>query len=170
MRTEVTYRERWPYSTNSLLPRIIGEAFSLPGVIGWSCACAWLAASSPNVTPPTNAAPPLRSSLRLVRSEPISPSFEKWHGDGIKSSLARGYAALPNPASAHEQRLAVFAAPTCFAVFLPGGAPEQGPTALVVMVRRERLWWQVAGSSPASEQAAAKARRTRETVDDPRRV
>src|SRR5262249_35694466 len=77
MRTEVTYLERWPYSTNSLLPRIIGEAFWLPGVIGWSCACAWLDANSPNVTPPANAAPPLRSSLRLVRFEPISPSFER---------------------------------------------------------------------------------------------
>src|SRR5262245_41137726 len=76
MRTEVTYLERWPYSTNSLLPRIIGEAFWLLGVTGWSCARAWLAASSPNVTPPANAAPPLRRSLRLVRSEPISPSFE----------------------------------------------------------------------------------------------
>src|SRR5262252_9511783 len=77
MRTEVTYRERWPYSTNSLLPRVIGEAFWLPGVIGWSCACAWLDANSPNVTPPANAAPPLRSSLRLVRFKPISPSFER---------------------------------------------------------------------------------------------
>src|SRR5262245_38298468 len=76
MRTEVPYLERWPYSTNSLLPRIIGEALWLPVVIGWSCASAWLAANSPNVTPPANAAPPLRSSLRLVRSEPISASFQ----------------------------------------------------------------------------------------------
>ena len=33
-RTEVTYLERWPYSTNSLLPWIIGYAFSGPGVGG----------------------------------------------------------------------------------------------------------------------------------------
>jgi tripartite-type tricarboxylate transporter receptor subunit TctC len=31
---------------------------------------------------------------------------------------------LPNPASAHEQGLAVFEAPTWFAVFLPRGASE----------------------------------------------
>ena len=34
------------------------------------------------------------------------------------------YAALPNLASAHEQGLAVFGAPTWFAVFLPRGASE----------------------------------------------
>ena len=76
MRTEVTYLERWPYSTNSLLPRIIGEAFWLPGVGGWSCACAWRDAMSPNVNPPANAAPLLRSSLRLARFEPIGSSFQ----------------------------------------------------------------------------------------------
>src|SRR5258705_9887176 len=93
MRTEVTYLERWPYSTNSLLPRIIGEAFWLPGVIGWSCARAWLAANSPNVTPPANAAPPLRSSLRLVRFESISPSFER--NDTTTKSRARGREHMP---------------------------------------------------------------------------
>jgi len=34
------------------------------------------------------------------------------------------YAALPNLASAHEQGLADFEAPTWFAVFLPRGASE----------------------------------------------
>src|SRR5215472_19334466 len=53
---------------------IIGEPFSLPGVIAWSCVCAWT--GTPKVNPPANVAPPLRSSLRLVRFEPIGPSFE----------------------------------------------------------------------------------------------
>jgi hypothetical protein len=35
------------------------------------------------------------------------------------------YAALPNLASAHEQGLADFEAPTRFAVFLPRGASER---------------------------------------------
>src|SRR3954451_21527667 len=66
-RTEVTYLERWPYSTSSLLPWIIGEAFSGPGVGGWS-ACPWASAlpDVPNVIPPANAA--LRRPLRLVLS------------------------------------------------------------------------------------------------------
>src|SRR3954469_15332065 len=74
-RTEVTYLERWPYSTNSLLPWIIGEAFSGPGVGGWS-ACPWASAlpDVPNVTPPANAA--FRTSLRLVRFGSIVFPFE----------------------------------------------------------------------------------------------
>jgi hypothetical protein len=37
----------------------------------------------------------------------------------ITSAWTRAYAALPNLASAHEQGLADFEAPTWFAVFLP---------------------------------------------------
>jgi len=44
--------------------------------------------------------------------------------DGITSPLTGVYAALPNLASAHEQGLADFEAPTWFAVFLPRGASE----------------------------------------------
>ena len=78
MRTEVTYLERWPYSVNSLLPWTIGYWFSGPGVTGWcSCAWAWRAAMSPSVNPPANAAPLLRSSLRLVLFEFISLSLER---------------------------------------------------------------------------------------------
>ena len=42
----------------------------------------------------------------------------------ITSAWTRAYAALPNLASAHEQGLADFEAPTWFAVFLPRGGSE----------------------------------------------
>jgi tripartite-type tricarboxylate transporter receptor subunit TctC len=42
----------------------------------------------------------------------------------ITSARTKAYAALPNLASAHEQGLADFEAPTWFAVFLPRGASE----------------------------------------------
>ena len=75
------------------------------------------------MSPPANTAPPFRSSLRLVRFEPISLSFEKCHYDVIAFPWTKVYAALPNLASA-EQGLADFEAPTWFAVFLPRGASE----------------------------------------------
>ena len=49
--------------------------------------------TAPNVTPPANAAPPLRSSLRLVRFESISPSFER--NDTTTKSRARGREHMP---------------------------------------------------------------------------
>jgi hypothetical protein len=114
-----------------LLPKIIGEAFWLLGVGGWSCACAWSDAMSPNVNPPANAAPPFRICLRLACLEPIGPSgiepiglsLEKCYDDEITSPSTTGYASLSNLASAHEQGLADFATPT-FAAFLPRGASE----------------------------------------------
>src|SRR5262245_17145578 len=119
MRTEVTYLERWPYSVNSLLPRIIGEAFWLLGVGGWSCASAWRDAMSPNVNPTADAAPVLRSFLRLVRSESISVSFgpiglslEKCHDDEITFPVGgEVYAALPSLASGHKRGPGGFEAP-----------------------------------------------------------
>src|SRR5215208_3038363 len=48
---------------------------------------------SPNVNPPANAAPLLRSSLRLVRFESISPSFER--NDTTTKSRARGREHMP---------------------------------------------------------------------------
>src|SRR5215212_8088960 len=83
---------------------------------------------SPNVNPPANAAPPFRSSLRLVRFEPISSSFQSGF-----LSMTRGrnhvpahgsIRPLPSLASAHEQKLADFEAPTSFAVFLRRGVSE----------------------------------------------
>jgi hypothetical protein len=56
--------------------------------------------------------------------EPIGLSLEKFYDDEITSPWTRAYAALPNLASAHEQKLADFEAPTWFAVFLPRGASE----------------------------------------------
>jgi hypothetical protein len=64
---------------------------------------------------------PIGSSFEF---DPIGLSFEKCHDDEITSPRTRAYAALPNLASAHEQKLADFAAPTWFAVFLLPGAPE----------------------------------------------
>jgi hypothetical protein len=64
---------------------------------------------------------PIGSSFGI---EPIGLSLEKCYDDEITSPWTRAYAALPNLASAHEQELADFEAPTWFAVFLPRGASE----------------------------------------------
>jgi hypothetical protein len=85
MRTEVTKWERSPYAICSLLPRIIGLSGTAAWPDEWSCAGGWsdagvwpsAGATAPNVNPPANAPPVFRSSLRLVRFEPIGVSFEK---------------------------------------------------------------------------------------------
>src|SRR4051812_48914136 len=103
-RTEVTYFERWPYSICSLLPWIIGEAFSVPGVAGWSPAAPALPAV-PSVIPPANATPALSNSLRLFCSESMGfPSdcdlINRRHDYGDKCER-KVYAALLNLPSAN---------------------------------------------------------------------
>jgi hypothetical protein len=53
--------------------------------IAWSCVWPSAGAIAPdvNVSPPANAAPPFRTSLRLVRFEFIGLSFEEWHDGEI---------------------------------------------------------------------------------------
>ena len=80
MRIEVTKWERWPYSTSSLVPLIIGVPVDVVPGIGmfgilscrgvpkgdvWADAGVWPSAAKPLAT-----APDIKSSLRLVGFEP----------------------------------------------------------------------------------------------------